>query len=183
MVHVFWARHGDELARSIHVFHVELPCTIIVAYSNRVCNEVASLQAVRRKSPGAGSASPAPPLCTPPHTALHAVLRTWMPYCFALSSACSYTHFMCSSLSVSNSSPGRTWPHRMRCAYSMQCAGELRVRKSVHSVKYMSVAACAWREAGEQRGCCATHDCQCAVSRLPHSSPAVSGCTAGRQRC
>jgi len=34
---------------------------------------------------------------------------------------------MCSSMSASNSSSGRSRPHCIKCAYSMQCAGDLRM--------------------------------------------------------
>lgn len=48
-----------------------------------------------------------------------------MPKCSDRWRALSYTQRMCSSLSVSNSSPERSCCHCMRCAYSMQCAGDL----------------------------------------------------------
>ena len=56
-----------------------------------------------------------------------------MPNCVARAAATSSTHFMCSGSSASNDSPGRSAPHAIRCAYSMQCAAVRGVSASVHS--------------------------------------------------
>jgi len=72
---------------------------------------------------------PLPALLPPPPPHPHITPPTGIPYCLPRSTARSYTHFMCSSLSASNSSAWRCWDQRMRWAYSMQWAALLVMRE------------------------------------------------------
>lgn len=64
---------------------------------------------------------------SPPRASRHVSVRPVCPR------AWSYIHFMWSALSGSNASPARSWPHWMRCAYSMQWAALRGVSASVQS--------------------------------------------------